>query len=57
VHEATFLSCVDLLESGLQEYMTAIKNAVNLHPVITDKSIDATVTCTKVIVNWVVMNL
>jgi hypothetical protein len=37
VREPTPLSCVDLLESGLQEYMTAIKNAVDLRPVIRDK--------------------
>jgi hypothetical protein len=37
VREATPLSCVDLPESDSQEYMTAIKNAVHLHPVIRDK--------------------
>jgi hypothetical protein len=37
VLEATPLSCVDLLESGLQEYMTAIKNAIDLLPVIRDE--------------------
>ena len=34
VREATPLSCVDLLESGLQEYMTAINNASHLRPAI-----------------------
>jgi hypothetical protein len=37
VREAAPLSYVDLLENGLQEYMTAIKNAVDLRPVVRDK--------------------